>query len=97
MVVMDYVYFFGFIAILIVAYIFVTRAENNNKKKFKKHAYQLLDEANPNPREVKTTIRHLGLYRGRWRKDREISQLIDRLIAKLRKTEESAEPSQGSV
>lgn len=80
---MEYVYFFGFVAVMVLLLVLLTRMENNAKKKYKREAYQLLETAGPDPKTIKNTIRHLGLYRGRWRKDRECFELIDRLKAKL--------------
>lgn len=80
---MDYVYFilvilfFGFLLYLI------SRFDRKVKNRHRKTAYSLLEMDNPDPKEVKNTIKGLHLYGGRWRKNKEFQQLIMRLHDKL--------------
>jgi len=53
------------------------------KKENKKGCLQLLKKSNPNPKDIKETIKGLNRYVGRWSKDEEAAQLIKRLMDKL--------------
>ncbi len=53
------------------------------KGQFKKDAYRLLRKSNPSSREIEETIKGLNTYVGRWSKDKEIKELIKRLMNKL--------------
>jgi hypothetical protein len=81
---MDYFYFALIILALIGGFIFLQRSDKRTKNKYKMDAYRLLDSPNPNPNEILKTIKFLRLYGGRWRKDKEFIQLIDRLIERLK-------------
>lgn len=80
---MDYVYFVLFILVLIGLLILVTKIDARAKNKWRKYAYNLLETESPDPEEVKKTIKGLRLYGGRWRKDKEFVQLVQRLQAKF--------------
>jgi hypothetical protein len=79
---MDYFIFALIILALLFAIFFLNRLERTTKAKFKKTAYGLLETSRPDSKEVKDTIKGLRLYGGRWFKDKEAYQLIDRLIVK---------------
>jgi hypothetical protein len=81
---MDYVYFILIILALVGGFIFLQRSDKRTKNKYKMDAYRLLDAPTPNPNEILKTIKFLRLYGGRWRKDKEFLQLIDRLIERLK-------------
>jgi hypothetical protein len=81
---MDYFYFVLIIFALIGVIVLIDRYEKGIKKTYKKIAYGLLEASQPNPKEVKDTIRGLRLYGGRFFKDKECVQLVDRLLIKFR-------------
>ena len=79
---MDYFYF-GLIILGLVAIMYLLiRFEKGTKLKYKKTAYDLLENAKPGPQEIRATIKGLRLYGGRWFKDKEAYQLIERLQIK---------------
>jgi hypothetical protein len=80
---MDYFYFFLIIIGLVGILVLISRYEKGIKAKYKKTAYQLLETSDPNPKEVKDTIRCLRIYGGRFFKDKECMDLIDRLLVKF--------------
>ena len=80
---MDYALFILLIVILAGAVILLRRSDTRTKNKYRKAAYSLLEKSNPDPRELKDTIKFLRLYGGRWRKDKEFVELAKRLIDKL--------------
>jgi hypothetical protein len=80
---MDYVYIALFIIVLVAALVGLSKLDNRTKKKYKREAYRLLESSGSEPKKVKDTIKGLRLYGGRWRKDKECSQLIERLQSKL--------------
>ena len=84
---MDYVYFALVIIALVAASYLLNRADKKTKNKYKLEAYKLLDMPDATPDAIKKNIKMLRLYGGRFRKDKEFMQLIDRLIAKLDKIE----------
>jgi hypothetical protein len=53
------------------------------KRRHKQEAYKLLETPSPDTKEVKNAIKNLRLYGGRWHKDQESLQLIQRLQEKL--------------
>jgi hypothetical protein len=79
---MDFFYFALIILALILVIFLVNRVERNTKARFKKTAYGLLETARPSSKEMKDTIKGLRLYGGRWIKDKECTQLVQRLMAK---------------
>ena len=79
---MDYFVFVLIILTLLGIMFFLNRFEKGIKAKYKKAAYGLLDTNQPDSKEVKDTIKGLRLYGGRWFKDKECIQLVDRLIGK---------------
>jgi hypothetical protein len=85
---MDYLYFALIILALVAAFVFLQRSDKKTKNKYKMDAYKLLDSPNPAPNDILKTIKFLRLYGGRWRKDKEFIQLIDRLLARLKTIEE---------
>jgi hypothetical protein len=80
---MDVVYFILIILALVGAMLLLRRSEKKTKNKCKKTAYRLLDTPNPDRAEVASTIKLLRLYGGRWRKDKEFVELVERLRDRL--------------
>jgi hypothetical protein len=80
---MDYVYVALFVIVLVLALVGLTKMDAHSKKKYKRDAYRLLETSNVEIKKVKETIKGLRLYGGRWRKDKECQQLIERLQDKL--------------
>jgi hypothetical protein len=80
---MDYVYIALFILALAAALWGLARMDARSKKKFKQDAYRLLDAAEVEPKKVRDTIKGLRLYGGRWHKDKECQQLVQRLQEKI--------------
>jgi hypothetical protein len=80
---MDYVYFALFIILLVLLLAGSSKLDAMTKKKHKQAAYKLLETSGPDAKEVKNVIKNLRLYGGRWRKDKECIQLIQRLQEKL--------------
>ncbi len=80
---MDYFYFVLIILALIAAMYLLSRVEKNTKIKYKKTAYSLLETDRPDPKEIKGTIKGLRIYGGRFFKDKECIQLVQRLITRL--------------
>jgi hypothetical protein len=80
---MDYVYLALFIIILVLLLVGLSKLDARTKKKHKQAAYKLLETSNPDAKEVKNAIKGLRMYGGRWRKDKECFQLIQRLHDKL--------------
>jgi hypothetical protein len=81
--VLDYLSYVLIIAVLVGIIFLFRKMENRDKNKYKKAAYNLLDDASPSPKELKDIMRLLNLYRGRFRKDKEFTLLIKRLSDKL--------------
>jgi hypothetical protein len=84
---MDYVYFSLFAAFLVGVLILLTRMDARVKNRYRKAAYDLLEQPSPSGQEIRKAIKGLHLYSGRWRKDKEFRQLIVRLEEKLRSVE----------
>ena len=80
---MDYLAFILIILILIVLVVVLNRSQTRTKNKHKIDAYRLLETPSPSPKEVRDTIRGLKLYGGRWFRDRESMELINRLQDKF--------------
>ena len=78
---MDYVIFILIVLALVLIIVFLNRIEKRIKARFKKTAYGLLETARPTSKEMKETIKGLRLYSGRWFKDKECTQLVQRLLA----------------
>ena len=57
----------------------LVRWEKRTKKDYKEKAANLLLTSDPDPREVKDTIKNLHLYSGRLKKDKEAVNLITQL------------------
>jgi len=79
---MDYLFFILIILALVLIIVLLNRTEKRIKARIKKTAYGLLETARPTPKEMKDTIKGLRLYGGRWFKDKECAQLVQRLLAK---------------
>jgi hypothetical protein len=80
---MDYVYIVLFLIALVLALVGISRIDAKTKKKYKQDAYRLLEASDTELKKVRDTIKGLRLYGGRWRKDKECTQLIERLQTKL--------------
>lgn len=72
-----------FVIVLVLLLGGLSKLDTRTKKKHKQAAYKLLETSSPDAKEVKNTIKNLRLYGGRWRKDKECLQLIQRLQDKL--------------
>lgn len=79
---MDIVIFILLIVALAGLFIFLMRWESRVKRKYKQKAIALLDMGDPNPAEVKETIKNLRLYTGKIKRDREAIGLIGSLQSK---------------
>ena len=71
------------IVIVLILIIGLSIVLSKAKKEYKKDGYRLLKNPNPNPKDIKVTINALNRYVGRWSKDEEAAQLINRLMDKL--------------
>jgi hypothetical protein len=80
---MDIFIFILIILALVAAMYLLSRSENRTKNKYKKAAYRLLDDPHPDNVEVSKMIKMLRLYGGRWRKDKEFIELVNRLRDRL--------------
>jgi hypothetical protein len=80
---MEYVYLGLFILVLVLALVGLNKVDAGTKKKLKREAYKLLEDSGTDEKKIKDTIKGLRLYGGRWRKDKECVQLIERLQKKL--------------
>ena len=80
---MDYVYIGLFLLVLLASLYFLSRMDARTKKKYKHEAYKLLETANADIKKVRDTIKGLRLYGGRFKKDKECYQLIQKLQDKL--------------
>ncbi len=84
---LDVLFFVGLILVLVGGFYLLHRSETKTKNKYKMTAYNLLEEKNPDPKEVENTLRMLHVYGGRFRKDPEFDQLQVLLIDLLRDIE----------
>jgi hypothetical protein len=80
---MDYFYFALIIIGLVAIIVLISRYEKGIKRRHIKDAYGLLETSDANPQKVIDTIKGLRLYGGRWRKDKECVQLVQRLQDKF--------------
>jgi hypothetical protein len=80
---MDYVYVVLFILVMVLLLVGLNKLDAKTKKKHKQTAYKLLEDGNADNKKVKDTIKCLRLYGGRWKKDKECVQLVERLQDKL--------------
>jgi len=80
---MDYIYLALFIIVLTLSLVGLNKLDAMTKKRHKQAAYKLLETSSPDAQEVKRTIKCLRLYGGRWKKDKECIQLVERLQNKL--------------
>jgi hypothetical protein len=77
-------FFFALIVVaLCVIWWLLNRMDKRTKNRYKKNAYRLLDQSDCSKQEITQTIKMLRLYGGRFRKDKEFVQLVNRLIDKL--------------
>ena len=81
---MDYLWFILMIAALVGAWILVNRFDKRAKERTRREAYRVLDMESPTDQEVKEALRGLSLYGGRLRKDKEFTELKDRLVQKFK-------------
>jgi hypothetical protein len=88
---MDIVIFVLIIVGMVLLLVLLNRIEKKTKLNIKKTAYNLLEAVNPAPREIRDTIKSLRLYGGRFRKDKECIELVNRLIVKLDTVEKVAD------
>ena len=80
---MDYIYLALFIIVLALLLFGLNKLDARTKKRHKQAAYKLLETSSPDAKEVKNMIKALRLYGGRWKKDKECIQLVERLQNKL--------------
>ncbi len=80
---MDYLYIILFLLVLLAGLYGLSRMDARTKKKYKHDAYKLLETANADIKKVRDTIKGLRLYGGRFKKDKECYQLIQKLQDKL--------------
>jgi hypothetical protein len=85
---MEYVYFFLLLAFLIGLLVFLSRLDTRTKNRHRKDAYHLLEQPDPSAKDIKRVLKGLRLYGGRWRRDKEFRQLIDRLEERLKNARE---------
>jgi hypothetical protein len=76
---MDYFYFALIIIGLVGIIVLISRYEKGIKTRYKKNAYELLEDSLYDPKKVRDTIKGLRLYGGHWRKDKECTELVKRL------------------
>jgi hypothetical protein len=88
---MDWLLFVLLIIVLIGIVILLRRSDARTKNKYRKAAYDLLEKTNPDPKQIKDTIRYLRLYGGRWRKDKEFIELVRRLLNRLDSIEKAVD------
>lgn len=79
---MDNFYFALLILALVAIMFLLIRWEKSIKKNYKKKAYLLLENEKPDRKQLDDTIKGLRLYGGRWFKDKECIQLVNRLQMK---------------
>ncbi len=73
---MDVFYFIVIIVGMVGIFYLLVRWEKRTKKDYKEKAANLLLTSDPDPREVKDTIKNLHLYAGHFKKDKEAINLI---------------------
>ncbi len=89
---MEYLSFILLILFLVFVLILITRIEKGTKNRWRKTAYGLLEMKTPTAEEILKTIKHLRLYGGRLRRDKEFKQLIMRLQDKLNAMDDTSNP-----
>ena len=80
---MDLALFILFLLALVGLFIYLVMWERRIKNRYKARAESLLEMSDPDPREVKETIKHLRLYAGRVAKDKEAMELVSLLQGKF--------------
>ena len=73
---MDIALFILFVAVLVGLFVFLMKWESRVKRRYKDKAISLLDMGDPNPNDVRDTIKNLRLYIGKIKKDKEARQLV---------------------
>ena len=91
---MEYVYIGLFILALALALIGLNKLDARTKNKYKREAYKVLEDPGADLKKIKDTIKGLRLYSGRWRKDKESIQLVERLQSRL---QSKADGSTGDI
>ncbi|MBN1176879.1 MAG: hypothetical protein JXA51_04280 [Dehalococcoidales bacterium] len=86
---MEYVPLILMLLFLVFLLFLITGIDRRTKNKWRKSAYDLLEMRTPEREEIVKTIKHLRLYGGRLRKDKEFMQLISRLQDRLASLEEN--------
>ena len=76
---MDIFYFILIIIGMVGIFFLLMRWEKRTKKDYKEKAANLLLMSDPDPKEVRDTVKNLHLYSGRIRKDKEAVSLINEL------------------
>jgi hypothetical protein len=80
---LDAIYVILFVLALVAALVGLSRLDARAKKKHKQEAYRLLETADPDQKKLVDTIKGLRIYGGRFHKDKESVQLIQKLQNKL--------------
>ena len=80
---MEYLTFILIVLFLVFLLFFLFRIENRTKNKWRKTAYKILEMKGPTKEDILKTIKNLRLYGGRYRRDKEFIQLIERLQERL--------------
>jgi hypothetical protein len=80
---MDVIYIALFVLALVAALFGLSKMDAKAKKKYKQDAYRMLESDNIDQKKLKDTIKGLRLYGGRWHKDKESAQLVEKLQDKL--------------
>ena len=73
---MDIAIFVIIILALAGLFYFVMRWEGRVKRRYKEKAISLLDMRDPDPKDVRDTIKNLRLYIGKIKKDKEAKKLV---------------------
>jgi hypothetical protein len=76
---MDIAIFILIIVALIGLFIVLMQWESRIKRRYKEKAISLLNMNDPNPKDVRETIKNLRLYVGKIRKDKEAQKLVGNL------------------
>ena len=76
---MEYLTFILIVLFLVFLLVFLSRIEKRTKNKWRKSAYDILEMDIPAKEDIIKTIKYLRIYGGRYRRDKEFIQLIERL------------------
>ena len=80
---MEYLTFILVILFLAFLLFSLSRIEKRTKNRWRKTAYELLEKKKPAREDILNTIKNLRLYGGRFLRDKEFIQLIERLQSRL--------------